>query len=212
MNNPLPGSSHSFSRKGEEMKSQSRNDSQQATRMLVAKDTTTTAAVWNCVLITAVGICALSITSTAQQTSPKTAKISDGTIVNVTLTADLSSETSHQNDPVHGTLTEDIKVGDVVVALKGAQVIGHVTAAEPKGRWGHSGSLAYSLDYVKAVDGSNIRLRANASQGGEQSKAALMLGLSGAFKHGKEIKVAKGTSLSAYIDGDHTVTLSPTDH
>ncbi len=143
----------------------------------------------------------------AAQEKDKILKIPDGTIVSVTITEALSSEKSHQNDPVHGKLAEDINVGDVIVMAKGAQVIGHVTEAEPKGRWGHSGSLAYSLDYAKAVDGSNVRLRASSSQGGEQSKAALMLGLSGAFKHGKSIDVAKGASLNAYVDGDHTVTL-----
>ena len=112
---------------------------------------------------------------------------------------------------MHGQFAEDIKVGDVIVMAKGAQVIGHVTEAEPKGRWGHSGSLAYSLDYAKAVDGSNVRLRANSSQGGEQSKAALMLGLSGAFKHGKSVDVANGTSLNAYVDGNHEITLSKSD-
>ena len=148
----------------------------------------------------------------APNTSPKTAKISDGTIITVTLTEELSSSKSHQNDQVHGIVAEEVKVGDSVVIAKGAAVIGHITEAEPKGRWGHSGSLAYSLDYAKAVDGSNVRLRASSSQGGEQSKAALMLGLSGAFKHGKDINVKDGTSLSAYVDGDHTVTISPSSH
>jgi len=158
-------------------------------------------------LLLALGLLVLPPEITAQQAGLKTVKIPDGTIVSVTITDDLSSEKSHQNDPVHGKLAADIKVGEVVVLAKGAQVIGHVTEAEPKGRWGHSGSLAYSLDYAKAVDGSNVRLRASSSQGGEQSKAALMLGLSGAFKHGKSIDVAKGASLNAYVDGDHTVTL-----
>lgn len=100
-----------------------------------------------------------------------------------------------------------MKVGGVVLLAKGATVIGHITQAEPKGRWGDSGDLAYSLDYAKAVDGGNVRLRASSSQGGGDSKAAMMLGLSGAFKHGKDIDIPKGTSISAYIDGDHTVTL-----
>jgi len=35
-----------------------------------------------------------------------------------------------------------------------------------------------------------------------------MLGLSGAFKHGKEVKVAKGSPMSAYSDDDHEVDVS----
>lgn len=148
----------------------------------------------------------------AQQTSAGTVKVPDGTIVSVKLTEDLNSGVSRQNDPVHGEITEEVKVGGVIVIAKGASVIGHVTQSEPKGRWGHAGKLAYTLDYAKAVDGSNIRLRASSAQGGQNSKGALMLGLSGAFVHGKNIDVPKGTSLNAYIDGDHTVKISSTDH
>ena len=133
-------------------------------------------------------------------------KVPDGTIVHVTLTQDLNSGTAHQNDIVHGEVADDVKAGDAVVIAKGAPVTGRITAAEPKGRWGHSGTLAYSLDYVKAVDGSNVRLRASSTQGGQQSTGALMLGLSGAFKHGKDIDAPKGTSVTAYVDGDHSVT------
>lgn len=138
-----------------------------------------------------------------------TVKIPDGTIVSVALAEALSSGTSHQNDPVHCEVTEDIKVGDAVVIAKGAPAIGHVTEAEPKGRWGHSGRLAFSIDYAKAVDRTNVRLRASSTQGGQDSKGALMLGLSGAFKHGKNIETTKGTVLSAYVDGDHNVSLQP---
>lgn len=148
----------------------------------------------------------------AQQTNQTTAKIPDGTIVKIIITEDLNSGKAHQNDPVHGIIAEEVTIGGKVVIAKGAPVIGHVTKAKPKGRWGHSGSLAYTLDYAKAVDGSNVRLRASSSQGGEQNKGALMLGLSGAFVHGKNIDVKKGTSLSAYVDGDHTVTISPSTH
>ncbi len=143
----------------------------------------------------------------AQQEPNKTLKIPDGTIIRVALTEPLSSGTNHQNDQVHFAVAEDVTIGTVVVIAKGASAIGHVSEAEPKGKWGHAGKLAFSVDYAKAVDGSNIRLRASSAQGGQDSKGALMLGLSGAFKHGKEITIAKGTALDAYVDGDRSVTL-----
>ncbi len=61
-------------------------------------------------------------------------KITDGTVVPITLTEDLNSGRVHQNDPVHGQIGEDLKVSGVVVIAKGAPVVGHVTQAEPKGR------------------------------------------------------------------------------
>lgn len=142
--------------------------------------------------------------------SPETVKIPDGTVVQVVLTQALSSANNHQNDAVHFEVADDIRVGGVLVIAKGAPAVGHISEAEPKGRWGHSGKLSYSVDYAKAVDGSNVRLRASASQGGQDSKAALMLGLSGAFKHGKDAKVAKGATMSAYVDGDNAVSVSAT--
>lgn len=149
----------------------------------------------------------LTSVSFAQTASGKALKIPDGTIVRVVLTQPLSSGTNHQNDAVHAEVAEDLKVGDVVVIAKGAPAIGHVSEVEPKGKWGHSGKLAFSVDYAKAIDGSNVRLRASSAQGGQDSKAALMLGLSGAFKHGKDIEMAKGTAMDAYVDGDRSVTV-----
>ena len=138
-------------------------------------------------MISAAGIVLLSVlvlpvSATGQRSNSETLTIPDGTVVNVVITQDLNSGKDHQNDPAHGKLTEAVRVNGVVVLAKGTSVIGHITKAEPKGRWGHSGTLAYSLDYAKAVDGSNVRLRASSSQGGQQGKAALMLGLSGAFR------------------------------
>lgn len=132
-------------------------------------------------------------------------KVPDGTILKLTITEALSSEKNHVNDAVHFESAEDVKIGDTVVIAKGAAGIGHVTAAEPKGKWGKGGKLDYSLDYIKAVDGSNVRLRATSSQSAGSSTGALMLGLSGAFKHGKGVAVAKDSPMSAYADGDHEV-------
>lgn len=155
----------------------------------------------------------ISAAATGQTTSEKTLKIPDGAIVQVVITEPLSSNTNHSNDPVHFETAEDVKVGDVVVIAKGATGIGHVISAEKSGRWGKSGMLDYSLDYIKAVDGTNVRLRASSSSGtpNKYSAGALMLGLSGAFKHGKKIKVAKGTRMNAYVDGDREIHLAKTE-
>lgn len=162
--------------------------------------------------IACISLLALPVGLDAQQAPPTTVKIPDGMIVRVTLTEDLNSGKDHQNDEVYGVIAEDVKVDGVVAIAKGAAVVGHITQAEPKGRWGHGGTLAYTLDYAQAVDGSNVRLRASSDQGGQDSKGAFMMGLSGAFIHGKNINVPKGTQMNAYIDGDHTVTIKSEAH
>lgn len=144
----------------------------------------------------------------AQQDAAKTLKIQDGTIVRVIFTQELSSEKNHPQDPVPCEIAEDLKVGDVIVIAKGTPVVGQVSQAERKGGWGKSGTLAYSIDYVKAVDGRNIRLRGGSAQGGKQfSAGGAMMGLSGAFKKGKAITVAKGSTMNVYVDGDHEIIL-----
>ncbi len=141
----------------------------------------------------------------SQSPATNVRKIPDGTTVSVVLDEDLSSGSSHQNDPVHFVVAEEVKVAGTVLIAKGSSAKGHITEAEPKGKWGHTGRLAYSVDYATAVDGSNVRLRATFAQGGTDSKGAIMLGLSGAFKHGKDISVSKGTTIDAYVDGDREV-------
>lgn len=163
---------------------------------------------WTLAFLCAIALSGASSASVwAQQSATKVLKVPDGTIVRIILTESLSSGANHQNDAVHLEVTEDVNVAGRVVIAKGAPAIGRVSEAEPKGKWGHSGKLAFSVDYAKAVDGNNVRLRANSTQGGQDSKAALMLGLSGAFKHGKDVRVAKGTTMDAYVDGDRDVTV-----
>lgn len=152
-------------------------------------------------------VLAASHTATAQSSTTITRKVADGTNVRVVLSENLSSGTNHQNDPIRFEVGEDVKVGNTVLIAKGALAKGHVSEAEPKGKWGHAGRLAYSVDYATAVDGSNVRLRASFAQGGSDSKGAMMLGLSGALKHGKDISVSKGATIDAYVDGDRDVAI-----
>jgi len=108
---------------------------------------------------------------------------------------------------------DDVKVGNAIAIAKGAVATGHVLAAQRKGGWGKSGQLEFSVEYVKAVDGNNVRLRATSSQGGNQGaiRPAMVLGVGGLLIHGKDINVAKGTTMSAYVDGDRDIVASSLD-
>ncbi len=159
-------------------------------------------------LAVALGLLVAPAIRSAQQTASKTVKIPDGTIVHVIFTEELSSEHNHPNDPVPGQVAEDVKVGDTVVIAKGTPVVGKVSQAEKRGGWGKSGTLAFSIDYVKAVDGDNVRLRGSSAQGGKQASAgAAMMGLSGGLKKGKPIVMPKGSTMDVYVDGDREVVM-----
>ena len=169
--------------------------------------------IWPCKITTtvlgaALGVLLGPLPITAQQSESRTIKIQDGTILRVIFTSELSSEKNHAGDAVPCEIAEDVKVDNVVVIAKGTPAVGQVSQAEKRGGWGKSGTLAFSIDYVKAVDGSNVRLRASSAQGGKQfSAGAAVLGLSGGFKKGKAITVAKDSTMNAYVDGNHEVSL-----
>jgi hypothetical protein len=134
-------------------------------------------------------------------------KLQDGTMLGVTIVETVSSATAHPNDVLKFEVAEDVKVGEVVAIPQGTPVVGHVVTSERAGRFGKGGKLDFSLDYATAPDGTTVRLKSSSGeQGGKQSAAALMLGLSGAFMKGKNVEVVKGTVLNAFVDGDRELS------
>jgi len=147
----------------------------------------------------------------AQQIVPHTLKIADGTIVRLSLLDNLSSATSQEDDPVNLEVTEDVKVGDLVAIPRGATARGHVVEVESRKRLGRAGKLNFSLDYVKAPDGTNVRLRASSARKGEDKTGTVIIGsvvLSPLFMimRGNDVNIPKGTSFNAYVDGDREIT------
>jgi hypothetical protein len=153
-------------------------------------------------------------------TSPLTAqqskiKVPDGTIIRLSLNDALSSATNQVDDPIHFEVTEDVKVGEVVAISKGTTATGHVVEVQPKRRMGRAGKLNFSVDYVKAPDGNNIRLRASSKREGEEKSGTVIVGtvlLSPLFliMRGKDITIPKGTQFNAYVDGDREIALGAT--
>jgi len=147
-----------------------------------------------------------------QQTAPRTIKVPDGTTVRLSLSDSLSSATNQEDDAVNLEVTEDVKVGDAVAIPRGATARGHVVEVEPRRRLGRAGKLNFSLDYVRAPDGTNVRLRASSARKGEDKTGTVIIGsvvLSPLFMimRGKDINIPKGTSFNAYVDGDREITL-----
>ena len=65
-----------------------------------------------------------------QSAASNVVTVKQGTEVRLKLGQRLSVKTSTINEPVELVLDEDLKAGDVVVANKGARVIGRVTGAK----------------------------------------------------------------------------------
>jgi hypothetical protein len=139
--------------------------------------------------------------------------VPDATPIRLSLSESISSATNEVDDPVRFEVTEDVKIGDFLAIPKGSTAVGHVVEVEPKRRLGRAGKLNFSIDHVKAVDGSNIRLRASSARKGDDKSGTVIVGtvlLSPLFliMRGKDVNIAKGTSLMAYVDGDREVGVS----
>ena len=77
---------------------------------------------------------------------------------------------------------------------------------------GRAGKLNFSIDFVKAPDGSNVRLRASSPRKGEDKTGTAIVGtvlLSPLFPimRGKDVSIPKGTHVIVYVDGDREITL-----
>lgn len=148
------------------------------------------------------------------QTSAGMIRIPDATAIRLVVTEPLSSATNEVDDPVRFEVTEDVKVADFVVVPKGSTAVGHVVEVEPKRRLGRAGKLNFSIDHVKAFDGTNVRLRASSTRKGDDRTGTVIVGtvlLSPLFliMRGKDISIPKGTSMMAYVDGDRDVGSLP---
>ena len=142
-------------------------------------------------------------------------RIPDATALRLSLSEPLSSATNEVDDPVRFEVTEDVKVGSFVAVPKGATAVGHVVEVDPKRRLGRAGKLNFTIDHVKAVDGTNVRLRASSMRKGDDKTGTVIVGtvlLSPLFliMRGKDVNIAKGTAVVAYVDGDREIGGPPT--
>jgi hypothetical protein len=145
--------------------------------------------------------------------------LQDATPVKLRTTRNLSSADAKEGETVDFEVLEDVKSGDTVLIPRGGVALGTVTRAKPKGRMGKGGKLDITIDSVRLVSGEKVALRAvKETKGGSHTGA--MTGAMVAtgilffpaaplflFMKGKDIKIPKGTDITAYINGD--VPLDP---
>jgi len=141
------------------------------------------------------------------QTSAKTIKIRDATLVRLSLKDSLTSATNRVDDPVRFEVTENVKVGDVVVIPEGAAASGHVIEVKTKTALGRSGKLNFTVDHVDAPDGTSVRLRASSTQKGEDTAGSLLMAPFSLVLGGKDMTIPKGTQFNTYVNGDQEITL-----
>jgi len=144
-------------------------------------------------------------------TAPTALMLPEGTDVPLAFDQDLSSKTAAEGDEITFVLTDDIKVGDVVVAKAGCKAFGEVTNAKKSGMMGKAGELNIRLNYMK-VGAVKVKLRGSKGKEGESGTTGavvltVLFGPIGLIKHGKNIEMKKGTAMKVYVSDD--VTLPP---
>lgn len=152
-------------------------------------------------------------------TQPLDFGLEDGTPVKLRLTRDVSSADVTAGERVNFEVLEDVRVKEIIVISRDAIARATVTEAQHKRRLGRAGKLSVSIDDVRLSDGEKAPLRAlkRGEGGGQQAAMAqAMFRTANIFPPaaplvllmpGNDVTVAKGTEITAYINGD--VPLDP---
>jgi hypothetical protein len=122
----------------------------------------------------------------------------NGTPIRMKLGKTISSATAHVGDVVELQVVEEVLVDGLTVIPQGAAATGVVKEAEPKKRLGHSGKLAFSIDFVRLKDNEKAAVRSFQESTGSNGSAGSILPLG----TGKEVVFTQGSEFTAYVDGD----------
>jgi hypothetical protein len=149
-------------------------------------------------------------------------RLPDGTKVPLRLMETISSGTAKDGDAVNFTVVEDIMTDGEVVIKQGTPVRGVIVQAQGKRRMGRAGKLSYTVTETKSVDRQTIRLRATQQKSGDShatsvavttTAVAVFVPVAAPFfllRKGKDIVVAEGTRVDAFVDGEHLLaSVSP---
>jgi hypothetical protein len=141
--------------------------------------------------------------------------LQDGTPIKLYLTQAISSQTAHAGQEMPFQVVDDLVVEGVTVLKRGTPVIAVVTEAVAKKRLGRPGKLNFRIPYVQLADGEKVNVRAFGSKNGTSYTSGAVeatvksFGIDSFFLllKGEEVSFAKGTQLSAWINGDAELDL-----
>ncbi len=165
-------------------------------------------------LATIITLCCTHAISFSQATQ---VKLTEGTEVRLKLMEAMNSGAAQNGQTVSFQVLDEVRVDGAVVITEGAAAWGTVVEAEEKKRMGRSGKLAIRVDYVKAVDGTKIPLRATSvnqakgrgtAVGIATGATALVFWPAAPFfllMKGKNVELPRGQHLPAFVDGDRIV-------
>lgn len=127
-----------------------------------------------------------------------------GTPINSKLLETVSSKTAQVGQRVKFSVDSDTKINGKVVVKKGAIAIGEVSEVSAAGMAGTAGKLVITLQFVEAVDGSQLQISATKGAKG-QSKLAESVAITALccifaiLMKGKDVTFEAGSYYAAYV-------------
>jgi len=149
--------------------------------------------------------------------SEETLTLEDATPVKLKLLRDLSSTKEKVEDAVEFEVIEEVRVGEIVVIERGASATGTVIDAKSARRMGRAGKLDVRIDSVRLANGKRALLRAvrKGPDGSLAKEVAMNVAVTGALffpvaplfllQKGENISVPKGTLVTSFVNGDHSL-------
>lgn len=113
-----------------------------------------------CILILLCSICSLSL-------AEEKAVLKDGTPVMLRLTEEVSTKTKNLSDSIRFEVTKDVIVNGKMLVKAGTPADGTVSVCQKPDILGQEGTIAFTVNSTKAVDGQWVYLRSNLSRSGE---------------------------------------------
>jgi hypothetical protein len=132
-----------------------------------------------------------------------------GTPVRLVFDSDVTSRTAVVGDQIPLKLADDISVGGVLVAKKGAPAFAIVIQVDKTGAGGLPGVLSFQVQSLD-LNGVTVRLAGTAAREGEPKppNAAVLIPVAGpffVFKHGSDAFISHGTPFTAFLSADTSI-------
>lgn len=123
-----------------------------------------------------------------------------GTDVRLATAQPLSSKTNVKGDLVSLTVTEDVRIGDLVAIPAGTAAVGQISDARAKGAMGMNGRLVIRPLYLQ-VNGRTVRLTgAEREQGSVEAGAVVGMAVLGPVFTGRSVNIPAGTLVWAMTE------------
>lgn len=155
-------------------------------------------------------LCLLLLFTPALTMAQPLGTVHQGDKIRLRLLETITSAHAHKGDTANFEVVSDYKTGDVVLIAAGSHGIGTIDEVIPARGLGRAGQLNISMNYVQAVDGTNVKVRMSqekkgANNGGWAIGGALLLSVLFVFVKGAHAVIEKGTEIDVFVDEDKEI-------